>query len=107
MVLMMGFFAVYCGWIYNDFIGMNINVFGSCYKPLYVFEDTYIPPLNKDCIYPFGVDPIWGVSGNELIFVNGLKMKIAVIIAIVHMLLGVVLKLYNALYFKKTLEIVF
>ena len=31
MVLMMGFFAFYCGWIYNDFLGMNLNIFGSCY----------------------------------------------------------------------------
>ena len=33
MVLMMGFFAFYCGWIYNDFLGMNLNIFGSCYHP--------------------------------------------------------------------------
>jgi V-type H+-transporting ATPase subunit a len=33
MVLMMGFFAFYCGWIYNDFLGMNLNIFGSCYDP--------------------------------------------------------------------------
>lgn len=31
MILMMGFFAIYCGWIYNDFMGMNMNFFGSCY----------------------------------------------------------------------------
>ena len=31
IVLMMGFFAFYCGWIYNDFLGMNLNIFGSCY----------------------------------------------------------------------------
>ena len=31
MVLMMGFFAFYCGWVYNDFMGMNLNFFGSCY----------------------------------------------------------------------------
>lgn len=33
MIIMMGFFAFYCGWIYNDFMAMNINVFGSCYEP--------------------------------------------------------------------------
>jgi len=33
MITMMGFFAFYCGWIYNDFIGMNLNIFGSCYHP--------------------------------------------------------------------------
>ena len=34
-------------------------------------------------------------------------MKISVIIAIVHMCLGVMLKLGNALYFKRCLEVVF
>ena len=32
MILMMGFFAFYCGWVYNDFMGMNMNFFGSCYS---------------------------------------------------------------------------
>lgn len=32
MILMMGFFAFYCGWIYNDFMGMNMNFLGSCYN---------------------------------------------------------------------------
>lgn len=40
MVLMMGFFAVYCGFIYNDLIGFNLNLFGSCYNPpLHPSED--------------------------------------------------------------------
>jgi V-type H+-transporting ATPase subunit a len=107
MVLMMGFFAFYCGWIYNDFLGMNLNIFGSCYTPFSVKADQYIKPDDPDCIYPFGIDPIWGVSGNELVFVNGLKMKISVIIAIIHMSVGVVLKLSNALFFRRSLEIVF
>ncbi len=104
---MMGFFAFYCGWIYNDFLGMNLNIFGSCYEPVAVVTDRYIKPSDPDCIYPFGIDPAWGVAGNELVFVNGLKMKVSVIIAIIHMAVGVVLKLHNALYFKKPLEIVF
>jgi V-type H+-transporting ATPase subunit a len=107
MVLMMGFFAFYCGWIYNDFLGMNLNIFGSCYEPFSVLSDRYIRPIDSECIYPFGIDPIWGVTGNELVFVNGLKMKISVIIAIVHMCVGVFLKLFNALYFKRKLEVLF
>ena len=31
MIALMGFFAFYCGWIYNDLIGFNTNFFGSCY----------------------------------------------------------------------------
>ena len=36
MIIMMGFFALYCGFIYNDFLGFGLNLFGSCYEvPLY------------------------------------------------------------------------
>jgi V-type H+-transporting ATPase subunit a len=107
MVLMMGFFAFYCGWIYNDFLGMNVNFLGSCY-PLSIRNDgEMIYTHTQDCVYPFGVDPIWGVSSNNLIFVNSLKMKVSVIIAIIHMVVGVILKCFNAVYFKRKLEIWF
>lgn len=32
MVLLMGFFAFYNGIIYNDFAGISLNLFGSCYQ---------------------------------------------------------------------------
>ena len=32
MIILMGFFAFYCGFIYNDFMGIGLNLFGSCYK---------------------------------------------------------------------------
>ena len=36
MIVLMGFFAMYCGFIYNDFMGMGLNLFGSCYTlPMY------------------------------------------------------------------------
>ena len=108
MVLMMGFFAFYCGWVYNDFLGMDLNIFGSCYtiQKQNDGKEIILPP-DQNCIYPFGIDPIWGVANNELIFVNSLKMKIAVIIAIIHMVLGVIMKFFNAAYFKRKLEIFF
>lgn len=36
MIILMGFFAFYCGFIYNDFMGLGFNLFGSCYDiPMY------------------------------------------------------------------------
>ena len=36
MVLLMGIFATYCGFIYNDFVSMPLNILKSCYdlRPL-------------------------------------------------------------------------
>ncbi len=55
-------------------------------------------------MYPFGVDPVWGVAENNLNYINSLKMKISVIIGVVHMTLGVIIKATNSLYFKRKVE---
>ena len=60
-----------------------------------------------NCVYPFGIDPIWGRAENELNYINSLKMKLSVIIAIIHMTFGVVLKATNARFFRKPLDFYF
>lgn len=40
---MMGFFSCYCGFIYNDFLSINLNLFGSCYSPESVKAHEIIP----------------------------------------------------------------
>lgn len=32
LLLFMGFFAFYCGWMYNDFLSMPLGIFGTCYE---------------------------------------------------------------------------
>ena len=113
MICMMGFFAFYCGWIYNDLIGFNTNFFGSCFDPPMAVDegdkDTTSQSFSPkpDCVYPFGVDPIWGRAQNNLIFVNSLKMKISVIIAIIHMTMGIVVKAFNSSFFRQKLDFYF
>jgi V-type H+-transporting ATPase subunit a len=84
LLLLMGFFSAYCGFIYNDMTSIPLKVFGeSCYNmPAHtpgVHAEVTIKP---DCTYPIGIDPAWYLAKNELTYVNSLKMKMAVIFGV-------------------------
>ncbi|XP_059894874.1 V-type proton ATPase 116 kDa subunit a isoform X5 [Gadus macrocephalus] len=57
--------------------------------------------------YPLGIDPIWNIAANKLTFLNSFKMKMSVILGVIHMLFGIILSLFNHLYFNKPLNIYF
>eukprot|EP00934_Nitzschia_sp_Nitz4_P006461 Nitzschia sp. Nitz4//scaffold51_size120721//40693//43508//NITZ4_003722-RA/size120721-processed-gene-0.121-mRNA-1//1//CDS//3329553847//6451//frame0 len=116
MICMMGFFAVYAGLIYNDCFSLGLNLFGSrwyFYGQDYgnVEEGDIAVPTSEygsnDSVYPFGLDPMWHVASNELLFFNSFKMKLAVIFGISQMCLGTALKGLNALYFGERLDFLF
>jgi V-type H+-transporting ATPase subunit a len=104
---MMGFFAFYCGWIYNDFISLPLPVFGTCYEDKVIKKQNIAKRIFKECVYPFGLDPKWKVATNELAFVNSFKMKMSVILGVSHMLLGIVMKGLNNVYFNNKIGFFF
>jgi len=110
MLFMMGLYSVYCGFIYNDFFSLALNVFGSNFKYL-DRESGEEAEMNGEYgdsskVYPFGVDPAWHISDNELLFFNSMKMKMSVVLGIIQMTLGIVLKGVNALYFHSYLDLI-
>ena len=107
LLLLMGIFAFYCGWIYNDFLSVPIPLFGTCYKDNL---DVKVPKSVRtptDCVYPFGIDPKWKVSTNELSYVNSFKMKLSVILGVSHMILGIIMKGLNDIHFKNGIGFIF
>ena len=82
MLLLMGIFATYCGFIYNDMMSLPLNLFGSCYVNRPGKSGLIEATLTKDCVYPFGLDPKWYAGHNELAYFNSYKMKLAVILGI-------------------------
>lgn len=99
MILVMSICAIYMGFIYNEAISLSLTLFGpSAFDNGDNYGDK--PP------YPFGVDPAWRHSSNNIQFTNSLKMKMSVIIGVSQMTVGILLKLINNIYFKKWLEVV-
>ncbi|VEU42702.1 unnamed protein product [Pseudo-nitzschia multistriata] len=114
MMLMMGFFAVYAGFVYNDCFSLGMNLFGTRYSfdgmDDGTTEEGDVAVLNApygsdESVYPFGLDPIWHVASNELLFFNSFKMKLSVILGIIQMSFGILLKGSNAVYFKQPLDL--
>uniref|UniRef100_A0A8C8H4C0 V-type proton ATPase subunit a n=1 Tax=Oncorhynchus tshawytscha TaxID=74940 RepID=A0A8C8H4C0_ONCTS len=127
IILMMGLFSVYTGLIYNDCFSKSLNIFGSGWSVRAIQKHAYyyIPKhsmnetLQTNALltldpnvtgvfsgpYAFGIDPIWNMAVNRLSFLNSYKMKMSVIIGVVHMSFGVVLSVFNHLHFKHNFNI--
>ncbi|KAM6419170.1 V-type proton ATPase 116 kDa subunit a 4 isoform 2-T2 [Pluvialis apricaria] len=112
LILLMGIFSMYTGFIYNDCFSKSFNIFGSSWHIIPMFKnstwskdvlldntvlqlDPAVPGVYSGNPYPFGIDPIWNVASNKLTFLNSYKMKMSVVIGIVHMIFGVILSLFN------------
>ncbi|XP_004434506.1 V-type proton ATPase 116 kDa subunit a 1 isoform X4 [Diceros bicornis minor] len=123
IILLMGVFSIYTGLIYNDCFSKSLNVFGSSWsvRPMFTIYNWTEETLRGNPVlqlnpavpgvfggpYPFGIDPIWNIATNKLTFLNSFKMKMSVILGIIHMMFGVSLSLFNHTYFKKPLNIYF
>ncbi|XP_059410548.1 V-type proton ATPase 116 kDa subunit a isoform X1 [Carassius carassius] len=123
IILLMGIFSVYTGIIYNDCFSKSLNVFGSGWsvRPMFgekggnwtpaTLKDNHVLQLDPavpkvfNGPYPIGIDPIWNIATNKLNFLNSFKMKMSIILGVIHMTFGVTLSLFNHLYFKKPLNI--
>ena len=62
---------------------------------------------NSDCVYPFGFDPMWYRSVQDITFMNSFKMKTSVIFGVMQMCLGTVMKGFNAIFHKNWVEFIF
>ena len=108
MLFGMGIMAVYAGLVYNDYFSLGLNLFGSSY--VYESEEdgasaTLIGKYgDSQIVYPFGVDPAWKISGNELLFYNSMKMKMSVVLGIFQMTFGIILRGINSYYFRSYLD---
>jgi len=109
MVLSMGIFAVYAGFMYNDFFSIGLQIFDSRWikQP----DGSYTANFDTKNEggpgpYPFGMDWAWSGADNELLFQNSMKMKLSVLFGVLQMTVGVLLRWSNAIYEKSMTDFI-
>jgi V-type H+-transporting ATPase subunit a len=116
LVLQLGLFATFAGFMYNDFFGMtSLQLFPSRFEDK-TGSGAFTPVENFDSRnegidgsigpYPFGVDWAWHGSANELLYINSLKMKLSVLMGVIQMTLGLCLRVSNALHDKSMTDLI-
>ena len=110
MLFAMGLMGIYAGLIYNDYFSLGLDIFGSrwFYNDRESGAKAQLDGTYGDAskVYPFGVDPAWKISDNELLFYNSMKMKLSVIIGITQMSFGILLRGINCYFFKNSLDLI-
>ncbi|CAO1438885.1 unnamed protein product [Diamesa hyperborea] len=115
IILLMGIFSMYTGFIYNDVFSKSMNIFGSSWRINYNVSTVMSNPelelnpasnaLIADLVYPVGLDPVWQVASNKIIFLNSYKMKLSIIFGVVHMIFGVCMSIVNFNHFRRRVSI--
>uniref|UniRef100_A0A7S0VDC6 V-type proton ATPase subunit a n=1 Tax=Polytomella parva TaxID=51329 RepID=A0A7S0VDC6_9CHLO len=128
VILMMGFYSVFTGFMYNEFFSIPMRIFGQTHFRCHdvagnllintVDPSKMIDP--RDCAavyggkmilpvgakpYDMGIDPIWHGRRTELSYLNSLKMKMSILMGVVHMDFGILNSLFNFVHFRDYLSL--
>ncbi|KAF9425142.1 H(+)-transporting V0 sector ATPase subunit a [Podila epigama] len=109
IVLLMGAFSIFTGMMYNDIFSRALPWFQSGWH--FNVPDNYDgkTPIIADPTghtYVFGIDYAWHGTENFLLFTNSYKMKMSVVLGVIHMSFGICMVYYNAKFFRKPIDII-
>lgn len=100
ILLLMGFFSIFTGLIYNDAFSRPLHLFHSAW--------SYTSGIPKQSgVYPFGIDWAWLHSPSALSFLNSYKMKQSILFGLMHMYFGIFLAAANHWHSGKRMNILY
>lgn len=103
IILLMGFFSVYNGIVYNDILSLATQAFGSS---AWTQNDTSLVG-EFDGVYAFGIDPTWHGKSNQITEYNSIKMKMSVLYGVTQMSFGLFLCMLNHVEFQDWITLIF
>ncbi|PBK83075.1 V0/A0 complex, 116-kDa subunit of ATPase [Armillaria gallica] len=103
IILLMGIFSIYTGFMYNDIFSKSLHIWHSGWD--FPDGEGKVTGISNGHMYPFGLDPGWHGADNNLVFVNSYKMKMSVVLGVIHMTFALCLQLPNHLKFKRPVDI--
>lgn len=74
---------MYTGLMYNDIFSKSLHIWHSGWDWPEQSNGTIVSS-NNGHVYPFGLDPGWHGADNGLVFTNSYKMKMSVVIGVIH-----------------------
>lgn len=117
VILLMGLFSIQSGLLYNDIFSRTTHFFESSWH--FSIKIHHIARLANSSFfnldpetdfsfkpYPFGLDPLWQMARNSIVFRNSLKMKMSIILGVIQMLFGLLVGINNILFFGHYLDII-
>ncbi|KAK0183775.1 V-type ATPase, V0 complex, 116kDa subunit family [Armillaria mellea] len=103
IILLMGIFSIYTGFMYNDIFSKSLHIWHSGWD--FPAGEGKVTGVSNGHMYPFGLDPGWHGADNNLVFVNSYKMKMSVVLGVIHMTFALCLQLPNHFKFKRPVDI--
>ncbi|KAJ5482693.1 V-type proton ATPase subunit a [Penicillium diatomitis] len=107
IMLLMGLFSIYTGFIYNDVFSRALTFFPSQWQwPDNIKAgESYEATLKDGYRFPIGLDWNWHEAENSLLFSNSMKMKMSILLGWAHMTYALIHQYINARHFKSKVDV--